>query len=112
MRDDLDSLEENSLDEIARLMGEVHRRQSLYRSGQRVRNQEQEVVDKLDQMIEEIEQQMQQQQQQLAKTNRPSSQPIEKSENAGGLGDGGVTDRNAGEGGAWGNLPPKQRAAR
>ena len=112
MRDDLAALEEDSLDEIARLMGEVRRRQSLYRSGQRVLNQEQEVVDKLNQLIEEIEQQLQQQQQQqMAQSNQPGSQPMEKSEGRGGLGDGRVKEQEFGEGGAWGNLPPKQRAA-
>ncbi len=105
---DIAPLEEGSLDEIARLMADIHRRQSLYRSGQRVRGQEQQVIEKLDKLIEDLE--SQQQQQQLSSSNQ-SSQPMDESKNATGRGDGTVKRTDQVDGGQWGDLPPQERAA-
>ncbi|MGI9519853.1 MAG: hypothetical protein ACR2NP_22560 [Pirellulaceae bacterium] len=110
MLSDIETLETDSLDEIARMMADIRRRQALHRSGTRVIGQEQEVIDKLDKMIEELEKQLQQQQQQAAASSQ-GAQPMQDSQNAGGQGQGNVTDRQIAEGGSWGSLPPQKRAA-
>jgi hypothetical protein len=61
MESDIKPLQADSLDEIARLMDDIERRLGFGRAGTRVREQEDEVIAKLDKMIEELEQQMQQQ---------------------------------------------------
>jgi len=111
MISDMESLEADSLDEIARLMEDIRRRQALHRSGTRVIDQEKKVIEKLDQLIEEIEQKMQQQAASQAQAKSGSSKPMQESENAGGIGKGDVTERSLDEGGEWGNLPPQKRAA-
>lgn len=63
MQADMEPLEQDSLDEIARLMQRRVQTGSRTR-GVRVRDEEQQIVDKLDKLIEQIEQQMQQMQQQ------------------------------------------------
>ena len=110
MLSDIESLEADSLDEIARMMSDIRRRQALHRSGTRVIGLEEEVISKLDKLIEKLEQQMQQQQQQGAASSQ-SANPMDESRNAGGQGQGNVTDRQIAEGGSWGSLPPQQRAA-
>jgi hypothetical protein len=114
MESDLRPLKEDSLDEIARIMDNVTRRLNLGRAGQRVRQEEDDVIAKLDKMIEQLEQQQQQQQQQAGggggQGQMPrSSSPMEDSRAAGGSGPGNVTPRNIGRGSGWGNLPPKER---
>jgi len=111
---DMEPLKQDSLDEIARLMQDVERRLDLGRAGTRVRDTEQQIVDKLDKLIEKIEEQMQQmqQQQQQQQSGSPSPaqiQPMENSQIAGGQGPGDVDNRNNGDRSGWGNLPPAQR---
>ncbi len=110
MAADIKPVEEDSLDEIARMMEDIRRRQSLFRSGTRVLDLEKEVLDKLDDLIEKIEQQMQNQQQ-MASSQQNSAIPMGDSQNVGGKGKGNVQSRGLGDGGSWGDLPPKQRAA-
>ncbi len=107
---DMESLERDTLDEIARLMQDIGRRQALHRSGTRVIGQQQEVIEKLDQMIESLEEQMQQSAQ-SAQPRDGSAQPMRESQNSGGKGKGDVADRHLEAGGGWGSLPPQQRAA-
>ncbi len=114
MEADIKPLAEDSLDEVARLMTDVERRLDLGRAGTRVREEEQQIVDKLDKLIEQIEEQMQQmqQQQQQQQSGSPSPaqiQPMEDSQIAGGSGPGDVDRRDNGERAGWGNLPPAQR---
>ena len=104
---DIKPLQEDSLDEISRLMKDIQRRQELYRSGKIVRNQEEEVLKKLDKMIEELEKK--QQQQQMAASSNPSA-PMQDSKNAGGIGPGKTDPKKIIEGGNWGNIPPEKRA--
>ncbi len=111
MLSDIESLEAESLDEIARMMADIQRRQALHRSGTRVIGLEEDVIEKLDKMIEKLEQQMQQQQQAASSSSQQSSNPMQDSRNAGGQGQGNVTDRQIPEGGSWGALPPQKRAA-
>lgn len=115
MQADMEPLEQDSLDEIARLMQDVERRLDLGRAGVRVRDEEQQIVDKLDKLIEQIEQQMQQMQQQKQQQQQSGAplpaqiQPMEDSQIAGGQGPGDVDKRDNGQRSGWGNLPPAQR---
>lgn len=111
MQADIENLEENSLDEVSRLMRDVERRLDLGRAGTRVRDEEKEIVDKLDKMIERIEEQIQQQQQLSPGSQQQPSQlkPMDDSRAAGGSGPGDVDQKDNGKRASWGNLPPAQR---
>ncbi len=113
MAADIEPLKSDSLDEVARLMRDVERRLDLGRAGKRVRDEEDEIVKKLDKMIENIEKQMQQQQQQQqggsSQPNQAQSQPMQDSMPAGGKGPGDVDQKDIGNRSGWGNLPPAQR---
>jgi hypothetical protein len=114
---DIEPLREDSLDEISRLMSDVGRRLDLGRSGQRVLDQEQEIIDKLSKLIDQIEEQQQQQQQQQQAQSESQGgsdggqgQPMDDSRIAGGPGGVGDVDRrNLGDRDGWGNLPPAER---
>jgi hypothetical protein len=64
MEADLKPLKTDSLDEVSRLMKDVGRRLTLARAGKKVRDEEDEIIKKLEKMIEEMEKKQQQQQQQ------------------------------------------------
>lgn len=110
---DIEPLESDSLDEVARLMRDVERRLDLGRAGKRVREQEQEIIDKLDKLIDKIEQQMQQQQNsQNSQGSGSQSQgtPMDDTKIGGGpRGAGDVDQKELDERNSWGNLPPAQR---
>ena len=110
---DIEPMKVESLDEIARLMNDVGRRTGLNRSGKRVRDQEKEVIEKLDKLIEDLEkkQQQQKQQQSAARSSQGPTQPIKTSQIAGGGATGEVKKKRLDEGGQWGDLPPAARAA-
>ena len=111
MEADLKPLKEDSLDEVARLMSDVQRRLTLARAGKRVRDEEDEIIKKLEKMIEQLEQQQQQQQQQQSNSNgspNPSS-PLQDSRTPFARGKGEVDPKNIGKKDGWGNLPPKDR---
>ncbi|MCR9293063.1 MAG: hypothetical protein NXI32_10120 [bacterium] len=114
MKSDIQTLEADSLDEVSRLMRDVERRLDLGRAGKRVRDEEQEIVDKLDKLIEQIEQQMQQQQQQQQSQGEGSQQQsaqqaMDESRAAGGSGAGDVDKKDLDDKSSWGNLPAAQR---
>ena len=113
MAADIEPLKSDSLDEIARLMNDVQRRLDLGRAGKRVRDEEDEIVKKLDKLIEDIENQMQQSQQQQQKSegqkDQSQNKPMEDSQIAGGKGPGDVDQKKIGDRAGWGNLPPAQR---
>jgi hypothetical protein len=111
MAADIEPLKEDSLDEVSRIMDDVRRRLKLARAGKRVRDQEDDVIAKLDKMIEELEKQQQQQQQQQSGGNgsMQPNRPLDDSQPAGGQGPGNVAQRDIGNGSGWGNLPPRQR---
>ena len=118
MSADIKPLKSDSLDEVARLMNDVQRRLDLGRAGKRVRDEEDEIVKKLDKMIEQIEQQMQQMQQQQQqqangdqKKQQGNAKPMEDSQIAGGGGPGDVDQKDIGKRDNWGNLPPAERQA-
>ena len=114
MAADIEPMKADSLDEVARLMNDVHRRLDLGRAGKRVRDEEEEILKKLDKLIEDIENQMQESQQQAQQANGQQNpaqgRPMEDSQNVGGKGGpGDVEQKNVGDRSGWGNLPPAQR---
>lgn len=117
---DIKPLKNDSLDEVARLMNDVQRRLDLGRAGTRVREEEKEIVDKLEKMIDQIEQQMKQQQQQQQQQQSGQKQqqaqgqgnPMQQSMAPGGPpGAGDVDQKDTGKRDGWGNLPPAERQA-
>ena len=108
---DLKPLKKDSLDEIARLMDEIERRLSLYQAGKKTRDQEDEVIAKLDKLIKKLEEQQQQQQQNAGGGSSRSSNPAQDSGAFGGHGPGRVDKKFIGNKSGWGNLPPKEREA-
>ena len=106
---DLKPLKVDSLDEISRIMDDIQRRQKLFRSGTKVRKQEDDVISKLDKMIKKLEEQAQKSSGKGGTSM--GGDPLDDSLPAGGSGPGEVTPKKQSDGGSWGNLPPKQRAA-
>jgi hypothetical protein len=117
MQADIAPLKEDSLDEIARLMTDVQRRLDLGRAGQRVRDEEEDIVKKLDKLIDKVEEQakqmqQQQQQQQGQQGQQPQGgqNPMDETKIGGGPGGPGDVDQKKLENrSGWGNLPPAQR---
>ncbi len=103
---DIKPLKTDSLDEISRLMNEIQRRLELKRAGKRVRNQEDEVIAKLDKLIKKLEEQ---QQSASSSANLAPSTPATDSRSMGGKGPGKVDPKSIGNKTGWGNLPPKER---
>ncbi len=112
---DLQPLEEDSLDEISRLMTDVTRRLDLGRADEQVKDQEQTIIDKLTKLIDEIEEQQQQQQQQQqggggqGGSDGGQDAPMQDSQIAGGSGAGDVDRKRIEQRDGWGNLPPAER---
>lgn len=116
MLEDLATLQNDSLDHIARRMRDVTRRLSFGRAGSRTREIQDGVIDSLDKLIAKLEQQQQEQQQQGGGAGGGAgggsgSRPMQDSLPAGGKGPGEVTKRDLGEIADWGNLPPREREA-
>ncbi len=110
MRQDLVGLEDESLDHIARRMGDIRRRLALGHSGERVQGVENGVIESLDKLIKKIEEQMQQQQSQSSSGGGgQSGTPMQDSRIAELKAPGKVDPRDIGRGAGWGNLPDKDR---
>lgn len=113
MEADIKPLKTDSLDEIARMMDDIRRRLALSRAGKVVRDQEDEVVKKLEKMIDDLEQQRQEQQKQkqqaAGRGGRQPNNPLDDSRPAELKGPGEVDLKNIGKRDGWGNLPPKER---
>jgi hypothetical protein len=113
MEADIKPLKADSLDEIARLMEDVRRRLALARAGKTVRDEEDQIVNKLEKMIEELEKQRQQQQQQRQQASNPRGKrpnnPLDDSKAAELKAPGEVDPKSVGKRDGWGNLPPKER---
>lgn len=108
MQTDLAKLEDKSLDEISRLMADVERRLGLGRSGEKVEEQEDEIVKKLEDLIKKLEEQAQKSQSQPQNGNM---KPAEQSRIKGSTAPGEVDKKDIGHKAGWGALPPKQQAA-
>ena len=116
IRDDIKPLEEDTLDEVSRLMDSIKVRLSLGRAGTRVRTEEDDVIAKLDKMIKKLEDQAQQNSQssQPSSGGQPGnnlnpSQPMNDSLPAGGRGEGNVDPKDIGKKDGWGDLPARER---
>jgi hypothetical protein len=110
MQYDLESLRDQSLDEVARKMTDVERRLELGRTGQKVQKKEDEIIVTLDELIKKIEEQSggggggaggQ--------SNRPNS-PANDSVIKGSTAPGKVDPKKFKNSAEWGDLPPKARA--
>jgi len=109
MEADIKPLKVDSLDEISRLMEDIRRRLELARAGKVVRDEEEQVIAKLEKMIEELEKQRKQQQQAGNSGGAQPSNPMQDSQAAQLKGAGEVDPKNLGKKDGWGNLPPQQR---
>ncbi|MEX2316357.1 MAG: hypothetical protein WD669_04335, partial [Pirellulales bacterium] len=110
MQQDLTSLDNESLDHIARRMEDVRRRLAQGRSGQRVQKVENGVVESLDKLIKRIEDQMQQQGGAAAAASAPQSRAPMQDSRLGDLKAPGKVDRkDIGDTAGWGDMPDKDR---
>jgi hypothetical protein len=110
MQQDLEALEDDTLDHIARRMDDIRRRLDLGRAGKKVRQIEDGVIESLDKLIKKLEEQQQQQQGSgSSRNNIRSNSPAPDSQIIGGKGRGEVTKRRIGAESGWGDLPAKQR---
>ena len=103
---------QHKLDPVARLMDRITIRLGHARAGQRVREEEDEVVRQLDDLIDQIEQQLEQSRAAMASGQGGASAPgapMGDSAPGGAMGEGNVMPRDLGEEGGWGNLPQKER---
>ncbi len=111
MKYDLESLEANSLDEVARKMADVERRLELGRAGPRVQKLEREIISQLDEMIAKIEQQQGGGGGSSGgNSNQAGDQPLEDSIVKGSTAPGKVDNKDIGHQDGWGNLPEKDQA--
>ena len=112
MRADLESLEPDSLDHIARRMDDIRRRLQFGRADEKVQKIESGVIESLDKLIEKAQREQQQQQQQAGTpSGNQAVQPAPDSRILPGRGPGEVTKKDIGQESGWGNMPPKQREA-
>ena len=112
MRVDLKPFKKDSLDEIARMMRNVENRLDLGRAGKRVRQEEEDVIAKLDKLIEKMEEAEADANQGAGGSGgakQPPGAPLPDSIPAGGSGPGNVDPRKLGNKSGWGNLPAKAR---
>lgn len=111
MQQDLQGLQDDSLDHIARRMDDIRRRLDLGRAGEKVRKIEAGVIESLDKLIKKLEEQQRQQQQSSSgsSNNIRSTNPAPDSQIIGGKGRGEVEKRGIGAESGWGDLPPKER---
>ncbi len=112
MQQDLASLEEKGLDEIARKMRDVERRLNIGRSGQKVQKIEKEIIDSLDELIAKLEQQGGGgggSGSGSGQSNQPSN-PADESRVKGATAPGEVDEKDLANNAEWGNLPDKDQA--
>jgi len=111
MQKDVAGIKEDSLDHIGRRMEDIRRRLAQGRSGDRVQEVENGVIESLDKLIEKIEKQMQQAQAAAGGTpsGQPSGAPMDDSRIAEIKGPGEIQRRDIGRGTGWGNVPEKER---
>jgi hypothetical protein len=113
VRADIEPLEEDSLDEVSRLMDNIKVRLGHGRAGKRVRKEEDDVIAKLDKMIKELEDKAQQAQSSSSSgkagdATNPSA-PMQDSMPGGARGPGNVDAKQLSKKAEWGDLPPKER---
>ena len=109
MQYDLESLKEQSLDEVARKMTDVERRLDLGRTGQGVQKKEDEIITALDELIKKAEENQGGGGGAGGQSNRSAS-PANDSVIKGSTAPGNVDPKKFKNNGEWGDLPPKSRA--
>jgi hypothetical protein len=107
MQTDLESLEEGTLDHVARQMDGNGRWLDKGRAGPKVRKAEDRIIESLDKIIKKLEDQ--QNQNNSSSSSTKSSRPAQNSNPMGGKAPGEVDPHDIGHKSGWGNLPPKQR---
>lgn len=108
MKEDLKGLKKDSLDHIARRMEDIGRRLELGRTGNRVCEIEDGVIESLDKLIKKMEDKLKESSSSSGNGGQ-SSKPANDSRLMGGGGRGEVSKKNIGNKSGWGSLPPKQR---
>jgi hypothetical protein len=111
MQDELQALDDHSLDAVSRKMQDSERRLDLGRGGQRVQKVQEEIVESLNEIIKQREQQANpqpQQGQQGENNSNRSSGPAEDSSIKGATAPGNVDKKNLKKQGSWGNLQERQ----
>ena len=109
MQYDLESLRDQSLDEVARKMTDVERRLELGRTGQKVQKKEDEIIVTLDELIKWQEEQNGGGGGAGGQSNRSNS-PANDSVIKGSTAPGKVDPKKFKNAAEWGDLPPKARA--
>ena len=113
MQTDLQALEDESLDHIARRMRDITRRLDLGQAGPRTQSVQDGVIESLDKLIAKIEEQQQQQGESggagSGAGGSGGSSPMDDSRAAGGKGPGEVARKDLDDDGEWGDLPPHER---
>ena len=109
MQDELQSLDDQSLDGVSRKMQDSERRLDLGRGGQRVQKVQEEIVESLNELIKKMEQQANPQSQpgQGDNNSNRSTGPADDSSIKGATAPGNVDKKNLKKQGAWGNLQDK-----
>lgn len=110
LEEDLKSLQDESLDHIARRMNDVRRKLGLGRGGKKVREQEDGIIESLDKIIKKLEdQQSSSSSSGGMQDNIRSSSPAPDSMPIGGKGPGDVNKRDIGSQADWGSISPAER---
>lgn len=107
MQDELQSLDDQSLDAVSRKMQDSERRLDLGRGGQRVQKVQEEIVESLNELIKKSEPNPQSQAGQGDNNSNRSAGPAEDSGIKGATAPGDVDKKNLKKQGAWGNLQGK-----
>lgn len=112
MLQDLQSIKEKSLPEVARQMKDVERRLNLNRTDEGVQEVENKIVATLDDLIKQLEDQQQQSQSSAGGSGSSAPQQGANDSYLGGIKGEGLTDKkDIGNKDNWGDLPPKVREA-
>jgi len=110
MQQDLEGLEDDTLDHIARRMDDIRRRLHLARAGSRVRKIEDGVIESLDKMIKDLEEKQKKKGGGSSAGKNPQpNKPAPDSRILKGKGPGDVQKRPIGSEADWGDLPAKER---
>lgn len=110
MQYDLESLRDQSLDEVARKMTDVERRLELGRTGQKVQKKEDEIIVTLDELIKKVEEQSNGGGGGAGGQANRSSSPANDSVIKGSTAPGKVDPKKFKNAAEWGDLPSKARA--
>jgi hypothetical protein len=108
--EDIQAVEDDSLDHIARRMNDVRRRLEHAQAGNKVVMIENGVVESLDKLLEKLEEARRRQQQQQSGGGQAPTQPMEQSMLPQGMqGPGNVDRTDIGDKSGWGAIDDKQR---